>query len=207
MANPEFTNQMHPSLAASTTYSASLFVGEVTEVFPMEIKCGDGSSLRAVVAAGLSYGLCRGDTVLAVHLNSQCWVLEVLQLADNPTRQFHVHAASSIRLMAEHIELKTGVLQVQATGSVFRMGMVRITATSVTAVCHKIHTWTRNWFLRARVVATRATQRISRVDTADVLRAHDVDVQLTGAHNITAQETHISARDNASMNGRKVLLG
>lgn len=188
-------------------YSPSLFVGVVTQESPVKIKCGEGDSYETMVAASLSYELCKGDTVLAVHLDSQCWVLEVLHLADTPARQYTVQAASCIRFLAGHVELKTGVLQVQATASVFRMGMVRITATSVTVVCQKIHTWARNWFLRARVVATRANQRISRVDTADVLRAHEVDTQLTGAHNVKAQESHIAARDNASLSGRKVLLG
>lgn len=202
-----FSSRALPIQPTPIAQPPCLIVGIVEETSPIKIECADGISYSGVVAAGLSYGLTRGDTVLAVQLDSQCWILEVLHMADNPTRQYCLQSASSIRFMAERIELKTGVLQVEATGSVFRMGVVRISATSVTAVCQKIQTWTRNWFLRARVVATRANERITRVDAVDVLRGHEVDIQLTGTHNVKAQESHITARDNVSINGTKVLLG
>jgi hypothetical protein len=207
MSNPKVASNPPPILTAPSMHGHGLFVGTVTGVSPIEICLSEGGIQRAVVAASLSYGLCVGDIVLAVQLESQCWVLDVLHLVDDPHRRFQVQGASSIRLRADHIELNAGTLQATAAGAVFRMGIVRFRATSVLAVCHKIHTWTRNWFLRAQVVATRAHQRISRVDAADVLRATELNVQLSGAHNVTAQESHVVARDNASLSGRKVLLG
>lgn len=196
-----------PGINAMMPRDAHLIVGIVATTHPLAIDSLDGRRHAATSAAGQAYELCVNDEVLAVQMESRCWVLQVLRLADNPSRQFSVHGAASIRLLAEQVELKAGALKVHSQQSVFRLGAVRLSAKSVTAVVSQLHTWSRNWFLRAQVVATRARQRISRVDTAEVLRAGEVDVQVTGSHRMTVQDARLDARDTVSVTGSKVLLG
>lgn len=188
-------------------YSGGMFKGRVIGNKPLTVAFGEGEQRAALCAAGQVFELCAGDEVLIAVLGQQAWVLQILELADSPSREFTVHGATSIRMLAEHIEVKAGSLHVQSTRSLFRMGVMQVTAQSITAACQKISTWTRNWFLRSHVLATRSNQRISRIDAVDVVRAQEVDVQVSGIHAVVAQEARVTAAGNVSVHGSKVLLG
>jgi hypothetical protein len=146
------------------------------------------------------------------------WVLMVLARAthiDNPAT-LSVPGAQHMVLSAPHVrvegkqsvELETKNLHVKADQVGLHTGVIRATTYILKLVAQRLNVWGQVMHTQAQSIITRADQRVTRIDGADIIRADQFVLNSQQLVQIkTEGMVQVKAKGNVTMDGRQIFLG
>jgi hypothetical protein len=218
----KITETLLPATTGLTGWPARVLATDL-ENRHIQVQAVDGVTqpVEVKVAAGVLLQPQVGDTVWvsgSAGVSAGAWVLMVLARAthvDNPAT-LSVPGAQHVVLSAPHMRLEgqqsvgleTKNLNVKADHVGLHTGVIRATTYILKFVAQRLNVWGQVIHTQAQSMITRADQRVTRIDGADIMRSDQFVLNSKQLVQIkTEGMVQVKAKGNVTVDGRQIFLG